>query len=94
MLSLRLMDDIEVPQMAKAVGPGWHYFSRPQNQSFDESQNRDIRSTLSIQGSVMTARADVSAGLQNSAGIPMLASYLPMCSPQQRCRCPVDPCSY
>src|ERR1700685_4606991 len=63
-LSLRLMDDIEVPQMAKAVGPGWHYFSRPQNQSFDESQNRDIRSTLSIQGSVMTARADVSAGLE------------------------------
>jgi hypothetical protein len=75
-LSLRLMDDIEVPQMAKAVGPGWHYFSRPQNQSFDESQNRDIRSTLSIQGSVMTARADVSAGLE----IPR-ASYARFVSP-------------
>jgi hypothetical protein len=75
-LSLRLMDDIEVPQMAKAVGPGWHYFSRPQNQSFDQSENRDIRSTLSIQGSVMTARADVSAGLE----IPR-ASYARFVSP-------------
>jgi hypothetical protein len=75
-LSLRLMDDIEVPQMAKAVGPGWHYFSRPQNQSFDESENRDMRSTLSIHGSVLTAGADVSAALE----IPR-ASYARFVSP-------------
>src|ERR1700683_5223369 len=36
-LSLRLMDDIEVPQMAKAVGPNWHFFGRQQSQSYQPS---------------------------------------------------------
>jgi hypothetical protein len=83
-LSLRLMDDIQVPQMATAVGPGWHYFSRPQNQSFDESENRDIRSTLSIQGSVVTAGADVSAALE----IPRV-SYARFVSPDVKPATPV-----
>jgi hypothetical protein len=60
-LSLRLMDDIQVPQLASTtVGPGWHYFSRPQNQSFNESENRP---TLSIRGSVVTSSAQVSAAV-------------------------------
>ena len=83
-LSLRLMDDIQVPQMATAVGPGWHYFSRPQNQSFDESENRDIRSTLSIQGSVVKAGAEVSAALE----IPR-ASYASFVSPDVKPATPV-----
>ena len=75
-LSLRLMDDIQVPQMATAFRPEWRSFSRPQNQSFDESENRDIRSTLSIQGSVVKAGAEVSAALE----IPR-ASYASFVSP-------------
>jgi hypothetical protein len=60
-LSLRLMDDIQVPQLASTtVGPGWHYFSRPQNESYNESENRP---TLSIRGSVVTSSAEVSAAV-------------------------------
>jgi len=66
-LSLRLMDDVELPQAASAVRPTWRSFERPQNQSYEESQNRP---TLSIRGSVVTARAEVSA----AADIPR-ASY-------------------
>jgi hypothetical protein len=60
-LSLRLMDDIQVPQLASTtVGPGWHYFSRPQNESYNESENRP---TLSIRGSVVTSSAEVSGAV-------------------------------
>jgi hypothetical protein len=34
-LSLRLMDDVEIPQVAQTVGPGWHFFGHVQNESFD-----------------------------------------------------------
>jgi len=37
-LSLRLMDDVQIPQMAQTYGPGWHFFDRFRNQSFSDSQ--------------------------------------------------------
>ncbi|HTS36598.1 MAG TPA: hypothetical protein VMH04_13065 [Candidatus Solibacter sp.] len=36
-LSLRLMDDVQIPQVAQTFGPGWHFFG-PQNQSFNNAQ--------------------------------------------------------
>lgn len=33
-LTLRLMDDVELPQVAQTFGPGWHFFGRYQNESF------------------------------------------------------------
>jgi hypothetical protein len=37
-LSLRLMDDVQIPQLAQTYGPGWHFFDRFRNQSFSDSQ--------------------------------------------------------
>src|SRR6266436_9297066 len=31
-LSLRLMDDVGIPQVAQTYGPSWHFFGRPQSQ--------------------------------------------------------------
>ncbi|MGA8442305.1 MAG: hypothetical protein WB762_04800 [Candidatus Sulfotelmatobacter sp.] len=62
-LSLRLMDDIQVPQVA-SLAPGWHYFARPQNQSFDQSNSRVDRPALAIRGNVATASAQVSAEVE------------------------------
>ena len=64
-LSLRLMDDVQVPQVAQTFGPGWHFFnSRPQNQSYLDSQNMNARPTLAVSGSFSTARGDVSASVE------------------------------
>jgi hypothetical protein len=37
-LTLRLMDDVEIPQLAQTFGPGWHFFGQPQprNESFHD----------------------------------------------------------
>ena len=36
MLTLRLMDDVQIPQVSAANGPDWHFFGgpRPQNESY------------------------------------------------------------
>jgi hypothetical protein len=62
-ISLRLMDDVQIPQSQVAsLAPGWHYFTnRPQRDSYSESGSLGARPTLSIRGSVQTANAQVSA---------------------------------
>lgn len=47
-LSLRLMDDVQVPQVATTYGPNWHFFGKPQNELFRESDKRDVRPILAI----------------------------------------------
>src|SRR6202008_2392334 len=54
-LSLRLMDDIQIPQLAQTFGPGWHSFGQPQNQS-----DQDAR--LSTPRPQLTTRPVVPAG--------------------------------
>ena len=34
-ISLRLMDDVQIPQVAQTFGPNWHFFGHLQNESFD-----------------------------------------------------------
>jgi len=47
-LSLRLMDDVQIPQMAQSYGPGWHFFGRLQNQLFGDSQASSNRPQLTV----------------------------------------------
>ncbi len=63
-LSLRLMDDVQLPQVASTSGPGWRSFGEPRNQSFRESENSDAGLTLAVRGSVVTAGTEVSAALE------------------------------
>ncbi len=87
-LSLRLMDDVQVPQVATTYGPNWHFFGKPQNESFRESDNRDVRTTLAIrnvaeagEGSpVPEARASYAnlVSQDMNAGAPVVASGGPV----------------
>jgi hypothetical protein len=40
-LSLRLMDDVQIPQVAQTYGPNWHFFGRPQSESYQGSLQDD-----------------------------------------------------
>ena len=46
------MDDVQIPQTASTFGLGWHFFARPQNESYRESAsaggNGQIRPTLAV----------------------------------------------
>jgi len=47
-LSLRLMDDVQIPQMAQTYGPGWHFFGRFQNNSFEDARITSPRPQLTV----------------------------------------------
>jgi hypothetical protein len=47
-LSLRLMDDVQIPQMAQTYGPGWHFFGRVQNEDYSASQANAPRPQLTV----------------------------------------------
>jgi len=47
-LSLRLMDDVEIPQVGQTISPGWHFFGHVRNESFN------------VQGSVAQTQLTVS----------------------------------
>jgi hypothetical protein len=47
-LSLRLMDDVDIPQVAQTFGPKWHFFGRPQNESFRDASATSALPQLAV----------------------------------------------
>ena len=64
-LSMRLMDDVQIPQVAQTYGPSWHFFGRPQSQSYQPSIYDDSKPQLMMRNASVT---------NNSQGVPQ-ASY-------------------
>jgi hypothetical protein len=65
-LSMRLMDDVQIPQVAQTYGPSWHFFGRPQSQSYRDSVYENANPQLALRN---TSLAD---GM--SSGVPQ-ATY-------------------
>ncbi len=58
-LSLRLMDDVQIPQVAKTFGPNWHFFGRDQSQNYqpsvyDNGKPQLMYRNVSVNGTVST----------------------------------------
>lgn len=86
-LSLRLMDDIQITQVASSAqtfGPGWRYFGSLQNQSFgSDPQASNNRPQLSVRpasdpvlpqasyASYVTRGVSLPANLQTAPGMPV-----------------------
>jgi hypothetical protein len=47
-LSLRLMDDVQIPQLAQGIAPGWHFFGRYQTDSFHDGRSSNTELQLSV----------------------------------------------
>src|SRR6201998_3119325 len=54
-LSLRLMDDVQIPHLAQTFGRGWRFFGQPQNESYQDARLSTARPQLT------TRSADPSA---------------------------------
>jgi hypothetical protein len=51
-LSMRLMDDVQIPQVAQTYGPSWHFFGRPQSQSYHDSVYDSDKPQLMLRNAV------------------------------------------
>jgi len=63
-LSLRLMDDVDIPQVAQTFGPNWHFFGHVQNDSFNNAQLNQARPQLSVSTVASTGDPVPQAGPQ------------------------------
>jgi hypothetical protein len=61
-LTLRLMDDVEIPQVAQTFGPGWHFFGKWQNQSFQDASASSTEAQLAISHVSSVSSSSVSSG--------------------------------
>ena len=81
-LSLRLMDDVQIPQLAQTYGPGWHFFDRMKDKLYGDSQAGN-RPQLTIRPAVdasvpqptyasyVTRSAALPSNVQAAPGMPV-----------------------
>jgi hypothetical protein len=69
-LSLRLMDDVQIPQLAQTFGPGWHFFGHPQNESSDNARLGTARPPLAVR-----QLSPASVSMASQASLTPAASY-------------------
>jgi hypothetical protein len=61
-LSMRLMDDVQIPQVAQTYGPSWHFFGRPPRDPYQPSVYDDSNPQPMLrEASVTTGTVQVSA---------------------------------
>jgi len=79
-LSLRLMDDVQIPQVAQTNGPGWHFFGGVQRNSYNDAQFNTVPPRLAVpatDSSVPQASyanfvtRGVSANVESVPGMPL-----------------------
>ncbi len=82
-LSLRLMDDVQIPQMAQTYGPGWHFFNRMHDSIFGDSQASNGRPQLTVRpasdasmpqatyANYVTPAAVLPSNVQSAPGMPV-----------------------
>jgi len=64
-LSMRLMDDVDIPQTAQTYGPSWHFFGRPQRDPYrpsvyDDSNPQPMLREASVTTGTIQVGAQVS----------------------------------
>jgi len=69
-LTLRLMDDVQIPQVQATIGPDWRFFGRPQpqNESYRGSLNGSLNNGSLNNGSLSNASLNY-----DNSGTPRLA---------------------
>jgi hypothetical protein len=72
-LSLRLMDDVQIPQVAKTFGPNWHFFGRSQSESYQPSVYDNGKPQLMLRN---TSVADGTSQLSNQVPHASYASLV------------------
>jgi hypothetical protein len=85
-LSMRLMDDVQIPQLAQTFGPGWHFFGQVQRNSFENAHLNPAQPQLTVRPASDTApqasyasyvtRTSATPSLANVSGVPGMPVFV------------------
>jgi hypothetical protein len=73
-LSLRLMDDVQIPQPSQAIAPGWHFFGHVQNGSYQQGQQSNSQFQFSVTRAGIANDAAAGNGVASSAANTVLTN--------------------
>jgi hypothetical protein len=74
-LSMRLMDDVQIPQLAQTFGPGWHFFGQVQRNSFENAHLNTAQPQLTVRPASDTApQASYASYVTRTAATPSVAN--------------------
>jgi hypothetical protein len=73
-LHLRLMDDVQIPQVAKTFGPNWHFFSRQSQSSYHDSVYDTGKPQLLLRNASVADGSSQMSGPIQTGDVPQ-ASY-------------------
>jgi len=66
-LSLRLMDDVQIPQMTQTITPGWHFFGHVQNGSYNDGHQSNSQFQFSVTRAGFANDGTAGNGVANNA---------------------------
>jgi len=78
-LSLRLMDDVQIPHFAENIGPNWHFFGRSQSESYQPSAFGGDKPQLMLRTANVDRNTQVQASYASvvSQGTPQIPNVAP-----------------
>ena len=74
-ISLRLMDDVQIPQVAQTFGPKWHFFGQVQNESL-HVQASDVQAGVAHQQLIVSAAGSNEMTSPPQVPQPSYATYI------------------
>jgi hypothetical protein len=69
-LSLRLMDDVQIPQVAQTYGQGWHFFGKFQSQGYGGEQASNSQPRLTVRPAADSTVVQASYANMVTRGVP------------------------
>jgi hypothetical protein len=73
-ISLRLMDDVDIPQVATTYGSGWHFFGRFQNNSFEDVRMNAGQAQLTVAAGASAEEATAAPRVRYAANVSVSVS--------------------
>ena len=89
-MTLRLMDDVQIPQVAQSLGPGWHFFNEPKSGSLHDSQLQ--QSTPQVAARAVTSTPVTPTSDEEAATVPRM-SYASLVTKNPALPVPSEPVS-
>ncbi len=74
-LSLRLMDDVDIPQVAQNYSPKWQFFGHVQNQSYDDWRPSTLHPRITVHASASVELSSRNAGENSYANPSPTSAY-------------------
>ena len=75
-LSLRLMDDVQIPQLAQTYGPNWHFFTHAQRESYNDARLSEAQPQLAVRSNAASPHVSYASYVTPASAPPDISNVV------------------